>query len=33
MKPGMRTCSSTKELVIVEVSALGFEEYLPKTVE
>jgi hypothetical protein len=25
--------SSTKELIIVEVSALGFEEFLPKRVE
>jgi hypothetical protein len=25
--------SSTQEFIIVEVSALGFEEFLPKTVE
>jgi hypothetical protein len=33
IKPGMRMWSSTQEFIIVEVSALGFEEFLPKTVE
>jgi hypothetical protein len=29
----MRMWSSTQEFIIVVVSALGFEEFLPKTVE
>jgi hypothetical protein len=29
----MRMWSSTQEFIIAEVSALSFEEFLPKTVE